>query len=293
MERSKSFRDVPITPYSELLMPHSGRSYHKGGPLWPDWNREVFARHKRGGRPVDDPPVVRDGPLPVVDRPLVWWGAVTHHFGHQVADFSSRLIAAAGAEGRPDFAFARLVTGGGPFPARVPRFFRGICDYFGLERERVRILDEPVRARTLTVFAQEEQISVVGPSPAYLDRLTDHAASRVPPRAGFERVYVSRAGMPTRFAGEAVLEEAFASAGFEVIRPETLPLMEQLAIYRAARVLVFARDFRQGMVAAAEADVAGWVAGARDRPAAGNAGFWGEVRDRLDRNGLAVPLPAA
>ena len=48
-------------------------------------------------------------------------------------------------------------------------------------------------------------------------------------------VYVSRAGMHARLAGEAYLEQVMRDAGVHVIRPETLPLPLQLEAYATER----------------------------------------------------------
>jgi hypothetical protein len=43
------FRDVVVSPFDELLEASSGRSDHRGGPDWPDWDRQTVARHRRRG----------------------------------------------------------------------------------------------------------------------------------------------------------------------------------------------------------------------------------------------------
>ena len=53
-------------------------------------------------------------------------------------------------------------------------------------------------------------------------------------------LYVSRAGMEARFAGESYLEEVLRAAGVRVLRPERLSLPEQLRSYRDAAQLVYA-----------------------------------------------------
>lgn len=57
-----------------------------------------------------------------------------------------------------------------------------------------------------------------------------------------EKVFVSRAGLGSphaRFAGEAALEMSLERAGFMIVRPETLSLVEQVAIYKSADILLF------------------------------------------------------
>jgi capsular polysaccharide biosynthesis protein len=64
-----------------------------------------------------------------------------------------------------------------------------------------------------------------------------------PPGLATDRIYVSRAGLPARnakFILESVIEENFERAGYGIIRPELYSLAHQIAIYRAAKILVFA-----------------------------------------------------
>lgn len=51
---------------------------------------------------------------------------------------------------------------------------------------------------------------------------------------------MSRAKQHARFAGEAYLESALEEAGFRILRPETVPIEEQLRAYASAESIVFA-----------------------------------------------------
>ena len=85
-----SFRDVVVTPYTDLLQFSQGE-YHRGGPRWPDWDRQTVARQCRYGKPDDTEPPEAE-PTARLGGPLAWGGAVTSVFGHQIADFSTRLL---------------------------------------------------------------------------------------------------------------------------------------------------------------------------------------------------------
>ena len=89
---------------------------------------------------------------------------------------------------------------------------------------------------------QAEQLDGPGPSAAYLDALDEMAATRLHelPVERVPALYVSRAGMAARFAGETYLELVLQEAGVHTMRPETLPLLEQIRNYRAARRIIFA-----------------------------------------------------
>jgi hypothetical protein len=53
-------------------------------------------------------------------------------------------------------------------------------------------------------------------------------------------LYVSRAAQRSRFAGEGYLEDLFRRLGFRILRPEDVPLEEQLRAYAGAEAVVFA-----------------------------------------------------
>lgn len=237
------FEDVPIMPYTDL--PH-GRTraaiLHRGGPVWPDWDRQVEARHRRKGEPVDVPPDIAP-PAEVWDEPVAWAGAIVDHFGHQIADFSCRLLPTLAVNPATVFAFAVRPGDGIDSLESAPRFFGEILAWLGVPPERVRVVTRPTLARHLAVAPQAEQLGGPGEgrtvSPRYLDALDELTLRRLGTRPQEGTVYVSRAGLGRRFAGERELEMALSRAGIDVFRPEEHALVEQLRRYAGARRLVF------------------------------------------------------
>ncbi len=236
----ETFRDVVVVPYSDLLDRWRDGEIHRGGPIWPDWEAQVAARHGRGGRPIDVRPADPEGPISVAG-PMAWGGAIVDAFGHQVADFSARLLAT--VQARPDLpiAFASRPDLGYVDLASAPGYFRSILEWFGVTPDRVRIITTPTRATELFVAPQAEQLGGPGPEAGYLDALDALADERLGPAGRDPRMlYVSRAAMEARFAGEPYLETVLGAAGVRVLRPESLPLTAQLQDYRAAADIVFA-----------------------------------------------------
>ncbi|WP_176225085.1 glycosyltransferase 61 family protein [Methylomagnum ishizawai] len=234
--RLQYFDDVPIMPYTRLL---GGGSPHEGGPVWPDWERQTTARHCRKGQPCDHPPII----LPIEDilaEPVAWAGPIVPHFGHQLAEFSLRILPTLAEWPDAVFAFAanppRKITS----LATAPGFFREILAWFGVAPERTRVLVKPTLAARLRVAPQAEQLGRIGPAPDYLDLLDTLTRKRLgrPGRRG--RLYVSRAGQSARFAGERYLETALAAAGVAVFRPERVALAQQLRRYAVAEHVIFA-----------------------------------------------------
>ena len=207
--------------------------------MWPAFGDQIEARHCRRGKPVDTEPHA-DANSAMELEPMAWAGPIVRHFGHQVGDFSMRLYptllswpAAVMAFGvHPQSAYRSIQD--------TPTHFREVLAWFGIPEARVRIVCEPTVAAELFVTPQAEQIYGPGPGPDYLDRLDDLVTRRLgkPIRQG--AVYVSRAGMPARFAGERYLERALALAGARIIQPEKMSLLVQLRAYVSAERLIFA-----------------------------------------------------
>ena len=236
------FADVRVGPIELALDGPLFGSLFRGGPVWPDFERQVLARHCRGAvpRPVDDRPR-RDTPEARKVYPrAVWCGPVVGHFGHMIADFGMRIAAAAHFEPDAHFLFSGRPEDW-PGLLRPPRVFYDLLQVWGLPLERVRVLRQPAHARSLVVYPQAERLGGGAPSEAYLDFL-QKVAGPVRPLAGkdIDTLYVSRAGfLRGGLAGESYLEEAMAGLGAVVLRPETLGVSAQLELYGRARRLVF------------------------------------------------------
>jgi hypothetical protein len=249
-----AFRDVVVTPYTDLLG-HPGGPFHRGGPHWPAWETQSAARHCRGGSPHDVEPYPAE-PTSKLTGPVAWGGAVVWHFGHQILDFTTRLLPtlaelphARFAYGSRDRAWLEAHSkGSAPDPTdlcftsieETPTPFRAILDWYGIEHDRIDLISEPTLVERLDVAPQSEQRRGPGPEPWYLDLLDANTKARIGEPARDGSLYVSRAGQHARFAGESYLEEVFEEAGFRVVRPETISLEQQLRAYAGAQAIVFA-----------------------------------------------------
>jgi hypothetical protein len=228
-----AFRDVVVTPFA-------GRPpFRRGGPRWPQWSTQTTARFCVRGIPQDmEPPAAE--PASVVPGPIAWAGAITWHFGHQIAYFSTRLLPTLAEMPAARFAFGMHANHQVGAIAETPEYFRGILDWYGIGHERVDLIGQPTLAEQLVVAPQAEQTPRPGPEPWYLDMLDANAATRLGRIERSGSLYVSRAARVGRFAGEEYLEGALHRAGFQILRPETVPLAEQLRAYAGAETLVFA-----------------------------------------------------
>jgi Glycosyltransferase 61 len=234
-----SFQNVLVTPYTDLLQAGLDHLPHRGGPHWPDFDRQHEARHCRRGKPADHEPRQE----PARDRiagTWAWAGPICTHFGHQILEFSMRLAPTLASEPGARFLFAPGLTG---YPASVdesPQFVKDVLNWFSIPLTRCHVVASPVMADELLVAPQSEQLGGPGPSPQHLDLMDAHTDRRLGDVRPRGTVYVSRAGMSARFAGEAFLEEAMTRCGVRVVRPETMPLVDQLRVYRSAESLIFA-----------------------------------------------------
>jgi hypothetical protein len=188
---------------------------------------------------VDNKPDDPERIIANVAEPLAWCGPVTQHFGHQVADFSTRIAAYSRLGERFHFCFAVHPGSGISHLADAPTFFREILEWVSIPTDKVRIVNAPVYARQLVCVPQQEQLQV-GPSEDYLDLLDDNFYRKRIPQPRAKIYYISRAGMPVHFAGESFIEYVLGQSGVSVIRPESLSLNEQLRILAGARMLLFA-----------------------------------------------------
>ena len=239
------YHDILVLPYTELLQEGQGRSTHVGGPLWPDWTASNPCRHYRYGEPVDDKPEndVEPSDIHTVDGAAYWCGPVVGHFGHQIAEFSTRLPVYAHLDD-PNIKLCFGVDRGRGISKydNFPRFLKELLGWFGIPAERVIVANAPTRFRHLYCVPQQEHLHTATPSEAYLDILDSFAKKNdcfFSDKSG--TYYVSRAAMPMgRIAGESYIEYILGLSGVKVIRPEALSLREQFRIYSSAETLIFA-----------------------------------------------------
>jgi hypothetical protein len=236
---TSTFHDVLVTPFSDLLRVGPRRCVHRGGPHWPDFESQYEARHQRGGACVDDEPEWQAAQHRLTGS-WAWAGPISAHFGHQLLEFSTRLVPTLAEE--PDARFLFSVPPSGRFGSMdaTPTFFREMLDWFGIDPARCHIVTAPTVVDELSVAAQSEQLGGTGPAESHLDRMDALSYRRFGLPERRDAVYVSRAGLSTRFCAETLLEDALAACGVHVVRPETLPLARQLETYASARLLIFA-----------------------------------------------------
>jgi hypothetical protein len=224
------------------VVPTTGFARHiaTGGPIWPEFEHQVDARHCRGEVPVDHAPARRDA-VARIATPAVWGGILDRHFGHLVAEHLPRLPLS--LRERPDDLYLFTLEPG-LSEADLPAQIWDLLAWYGLARAQVRIVTEPLRVACLRVAPQAEMLPLVAPSHSYLALLEARAQANALSADPNEVLYVTRSGFVAQgrggHAGEGYLVERLREQGVAVMDPADLPLRAQLAGYAGAANLVFA-----------------------------------------------------
>ncbi|HLQ20306.1 MAG TPA: glycosyltransferase 61 family protein [Tabrizicola sp.] len=236
MSEVQTFRDVPVMPL-QAFREHDPQ----GGPIWPDFESQTTARFcRQHGVPVDLLPT----PEPCTEEiteDAIWGGYLHPHFGHLVAEHLTRILP--GLQARPDDLIL-FMTEKDRDPATVPSHFHDVLHWYGVSRDRVRIISQPTLVRKLSVVPQGEVLWGKAPDPSYLDLL-----DALPDRHGItpvkgDIVYVSRTGLASMgqgsHLGEGYLVHLLERLGVTIFDPVGLSIREQMERYAGARTLIFA-----------------------------------------------------
>lgn len=229
------YRDVTVTASQGQTL----KLIH-GGPIWPDWDNAILARHRRDGEVSD----LRPQPGPVahtLSGDYVWGGQLIPHFGHLISEQTMRL--AQSAQDRPDDPALFILQKNIPEQG-VPGFVWSVLDWLGYPRSKARIVKETTKVDRLWVAEQAEMLGEIPPTATYLDLLEKNSCAKGLRPLHCELVYVSRAQLNSpqegRLLGESYLCAMLEALGAQVCYPETLSLADQMAVYAGARHLIFA-----------------------------------------------------
>ena len=229
------FRDIPVVPVTTVR-----RLKGRGGPIWPDFETQVAARHCRGGIPSDSQPK-RPARMRPLKRHAVWGGFLAPQFGHLVSEHLTRLPQS--LRDRPDDLYLFTVMPG-TTPETLPGYIWDVLDWYGVKRDRIRLVLRPFLASELRVAAQGEMLGRITTSAEFLDLLeaTARRNGLVPEPNRY--VYVTRAGLVPEgkggHAGESYLADLLQRLGVKVVEPGQLSIRRQMEVYSGAGTLIFA-----------------------------------------------------
>lgn len=235
----KIFHNIPVMPIQQVLASPFGRSEHQLGPVWPEWDSQHEIRFKRNNNLKDDEPIISDGQhLCYETRTVFWCGAIVDHFGHQIADFSTRIMAYRKLGLRGVYAFSAPNNEKYTIE-NTPSFFRAITDWLEIS-EQILLVNKPLLVKELIVLGQQEQLPNVGANGDYLSEFDNLVQSKKLNINKNRKIYVSRSAQSKGvIAGEKYIEKILIQHGFEVFMPEQYSLSEQLHKYLNSTTLVF------------------------------------------------------
>jgi hypothetical protein len=229
------FRNIPVVPVTKVK-----RLKGQGGPIWPDFDTQVAARHCRGGVASDVLPA-RPKRLSPLAEPAVWAGFLPPHFGHLVSEYLTRLPQS--LRDRPDDLYLFTAVPG-MRAETLPGYVWDVIDGHGLRRDRVRVVEHPLLVQELRVAAQGETLGGGRPTDEFLDILATiaHRNGLVPEMNRY--AFVTRAGLVQQgkggHAGESYLAGLLQRLGVRVIEPGGLSIRRQMEVYAGAEALIFA-----------------------------------------------------
>lgn len=188
-------------------------------------------RYHHGYRPTE---AVREE---LADESAIFLGDLHMHFGHTLTDSLVRLWHVLRTpEDRSRLVMLRHAIWDWKLCDLSTSYHQGLLRLLGIDWERLMIVEHPTRFARVSVPQQAAFWDDGSCCREALRGIYEAAVSRISPRRG-GRLYLSRRGWHDQVAGEEYFEDYFSGQGFEVIRPEQLPLEEQLARVAGAEVL--------------------------------------------------------
>jgi capsular polysaccharide biosynthesis protein len=223
-----------------------GQVVTSGGFVWPDSYRHHLAPRLRNYFVEEAAPrfghLRRDSADADV-LPGAWFNLDSEypgHYGHMLTELLGRMWAWERVRELAPDVRCLMTLQRDRDPQQLVPFELDILSAFGISADEVHVFDRPCRPETL--YSATSMFSLPDYVHPEMVRIWDQVADHLLPRAvlgsGSPRIFCTRPADHKRSASNAgAVEELFARHGFEVIRPETLPLADQIATFRAAEVI--------------------------------------------------------
>ena len=245
-------QDAVVLPFVDLLNRPAGGEAYFGGVLLDDPRLQPALRHFRGEQAIDRPLTTTSVVNRVVDHVdgrLFWCGPLAYHFGHQIADFSSRVLLSSLDCRDGELLFLPWKTASNW--ADLKPWQKSLLSYLNPGKKGFRIADKSLLARELVVYPQQARMRAA-PTLAHLEALSICETSIVPHKC--ETLYVSRSRaapctsastLSGGFAAEALFERMLAQRGVNIVYPEEISLEEQLGLYLGAKKIILSEGSAQ------------------------------------------------
>jgi len=220
-------------------MPMTAGRGHACGVLDADGQPVAAARTRLGPRKFTADPAAPAGAPKSLPGCWLYAGVGRHHFGHFLLEALPRLWALDAQGPRPD-GIALVPMAGRDIAAVLARRLAPLLDILG-QGLPVHLVDRPVRVDAALVpsqgFGHRDWSHGTPEARAYMRR---HLCGAVAPD-GPERLYISRRRLKPaakQVPFESRIEKWMSRAGYGILHPERHGVAEQIAAYRAARVIV-------------------------------------------------------
>jgi len=120
---------------------------------------------------------------------------------------------------------------------KVNDYIYVLLGLLGIKKSNVILLDKTTQFRNVFVPTPGFDLSAFY-TDAYRD-MWNYIANNVPESKVYEKIYLSRCKMPMdrHTYGEETIQNIFAKNGYQIIYPETLPLVEQIALIKNCKHL--------------------------------------------------------
>ncbi|MFU8833801.1 glycosyltransferase family 61 protein [Roseovarius autotrophicus] len=211
---------------------------HACGVLGPDGAPVPMARTLlSGSRFTPDPAPPEAPPARLAGRWLLG-GVGRHHFGHFLLEATPRLWALDHLDARPD-GILLLPMAGRDIAAVLRRRLGPLMDLLG-QGLPVHLVAEPTEVETLILPSQGfGHLHWTHGTPEARTYMRRHLSAIAPD--GPARLYISRRRLKSaaqQVPHEGRIEKWLSRAGFAIFHPERHSIPEQIAAYRAARMLL-------------------------------------------------------
>jgi len=168
------------------------------------------------------------------DRSAYFLGTTTRHYGHFLVDTLCRAWA---WKERGEGCVAVILL------PPITNYARALCALIPGLADRLEVMRATTRFDHVTVASPA--FSTAGVAHVEFKSMCEHMAERAVPSpepTTEQPLYLSRAGLHVAasraIVGETRLERFFEREGFRVVRPETLPIPEQIALFNKHKWIV-------------------------------------------------------
>ena len=207
------------------------------GPIFPNYYKYKKLLHYRNNTLMQNEPIsIKTESTPIIKDTLFWCGLYHKHFGHTMAEFSSRILPYKELNLKGKLCFSKKPN------QEINNFFWELIEHFGFQKDDVIFVEDCIIAKELICLPEQENLWQKNfTSESYLNML-DKNSPPIPYEDKKKIYYISRTKIGMwmgNLAGELYLEQYFKSKGIEIVYPEQLSFSKQLEIYKNAKTLIF------------------------------------------------------